>query len=256
MREPPGRPTFRPPRSRCAASSDPSPTDYRTLFRLVGARWLWFSRLVMDDARSPRSSAIPKVELFAVLDETRPRRRHARARFPRAGPVRARLRRARPRARRARATAAGCSPRRCAAPGATASPASTSTPARSIIRRRCPPTSAPVSRRTSARSSGSPTRACWESCRGLRPSGAAARTAAPRAGQLSVDSRDHRRTRSPPAPRCTTPADQRDDQRRNGQRLGLAEQRPGRAARRRSARSAGPRSRPAPTSSRKPSSRQ
>ena len=28
----------------------PAPDRYRTLFRRVGARWLWYSRLVMDDA--------------------------------------------------------------------------------------------------------------------------------------------------------------------------------------------------------------
>jgi len=29
---------------------NPTPEQYRTLFRKVGARWLWFSRLEMDDA--------------------------------------------------------------------------------------------------------------------------------------------------------------------------------------------------------------
>lgn len=30
---------------------DPEPDAYRALFRRVGARWLWYSRLAMDDAR-------------------------------------------------------------------------------------------------------------------------------------------------------------------------------------------------------------
>src|SRR5678815_2956307 len=28
----------------------PQPEHYRDLFRLIGAPWLWFSRLIMDDA--------------------------------------------------------------------------------------------------------------------------------------------------------------------------------------------------------------
>jgi GNAT superfamily N-acetyltransferase len=30
---------------------EPEPAQYRTLFRRVGAPWLWYSRLLMDDAR-------------------------------------------------------------------------------------------------------------------------------------------------------------------------------------------------------------
>ena len=48
----------------------PKPDEYRRLFRRVGARWLWFSRLVMDDARLVAILTDPKVELFAVLDES------------------------------------------------------------------------------------------------------------------------------------------------------------------------------------------
>lgn len=43
---------------------DPSPEQYRTLFRKVGERWLWFSRLAMDDAKL--AAAIG--ELHAVVD--------------------------------------------------------------------------------------------------------------------------------------------------------------------------------------------
>jgi GNAT superfamily N-acetyltransferase len=48
----------------------PDPEEYRRLFRLVGARWLWFSRLIMDDARLAAIIRDPNVELFAVIDES------------------------------------------------------------------------------------------------------------------------------------------------------------------------------------------
>ena len=44
----------------------PGPAAYRHLFRLVGARWLWFSRLIMDDAELVAIIRHPQVELFAV----------------------------------------------------------------------------------------------------------------------------------------------------------------------------------------------
>ena len=47
----------------------PEPEHYRALFRHVGAPWLWFSRLVMDDAHLATIIQHPKVELYAVLDE-------------------------------------------------------------------------------------------------------------------------------------------------------------------------------------------
>ena len=43
---------------------DPDPARYRLLFERVGARWLWFSRLAMDDATLAASLA----EVHAVLD--------------------------------------------------------------------------------------------------------------------------------------------------------------------------------------------
>ncbi|MDQ3471178.1 MAG: GNAT family N-acetyltransferase [Pseudomonadota bacterium] len=42
--------------------------QYRSLFRLVGAPWLWFSRLVMPDAKLKAIIHDPQVELFAVED--------------------------------------------------------------------------------------------------------------------------------------------------------------------------------------------
>jgi len=47
----------------------PQPEHYRELFRLVGAPWLWFSRLTLDDAHLAEIIQHPKVELYAVLDE-------------------------------------------------------------------------------------------------------------------------------------------------------------------------------------------
>ena len=47
----------------------PQPEHYRELFRLVGAPWLWFSRLIMDDAHLASIIQHPRVELYAVLDE-------------------------------------------------------------------------------------------------------------------------------------------------------------------------------------------
>jgi GNAT superfamily N-acetyltransferase len=43
---------------------------YRKLFRLVGAPWLWFSRLIMDDDKLRSIIRDPGIELFAVMDES------------------------------------------------------------------------------------------------------------------------------------------------------------------------------------------
>lgn len=47
---------------------EPSPTRYRTLFRRVGEPWLWFSRLVMDEAKLVAIIHDPAVEIYAVTD--------------------------------------------------------------------------------------------------------------------------------------------------------------------------------------------
>jgi len=47
----------------------PDPDAYRALFRLVGAPWLWFSRLVIDDPKLAAIIRHPAVELDAVVDE-------------------------------------------------------------------------------------------------------------------------------------------------------------------------------------------
>lgn len=46
----------------------PAADAYRTLFRRVGAPWLWFSRLVIDDAALDAIIGDPAVEVFAVAD--------------------------------------------------------------------------------------------------------------------------------------------------------------------------------------------
>ena len=47
----------------------PDPEHYRALFKLVGAPWLWFSRLTLDDAHLAEIIQHPKVELFVIRDE-------------------------------------------------------------------------------------------------------------------------------------------------------------------------------------------
>ncbi len=44
----------------------PEPDAYRALFRKVGSPWLWFSRLVMEDAELEAIIAHPGVELYEV----------------------------------------------------------------------------------------------------------------------------------------------------------------------------------------------
>jgi GNAT superfamily N-acetyltransferase len=46
----------------------PQPEHYRDLFRLIGAPWLWFSRLILDDAHLAAIIQHPKIELDAVVD--------------------------------------------------------------------------------------------------------------------------------------------------------------------------------------------
>jgi len=46
----------------------PSGTAYRTLFRRIGAPWLWFSRLILDDAGLDAIIRDPGVAIHAVLD--------------------------------------------------------------------------------------------------------------------------------------------------------------------------------------------
>ena len=66
MREPPAGPV--PASTLSLQHLDlPRPERYRELFRLVGAPWLWFSRLIMDDPALVAIIQDPNVELFAVV---------------------------------------------------------------------------------------------------------------------------------------------------------------------------------------------
>ena len=47
---------------------NPQPDTYRTLFRKVGAKWLWFSRLIMEDSKLTAIICDRAVELFAIRD--------------------------------------------------------------------------------------------------------------------------------------------------------------------------------------------
>ena len=47
----------------------PQPEHYRELFRRIGAPWLWFSRLLLDDAHLAAIIQHPKVELDSIHDE-------------------------------------------------------------------------------------------------------------------------------------------------------------------------------------------
>ena len=48
----------------------PAPDAYRTLFRRVGARWLWFSRLVMSDADLISAGMSADLELAVTAGAT------------------------------------------------------------------------------------------------------------------------------------------------------------------------------------------
>ena len=69
MHEPPALDIPRSP-LQLAALPQPDLDRYRVLFRLVGARWLWFSRLLIDDAALGAIIRNPGVEFHVVVDET------------------------------------------------------------------------------------------------------------------------------------------------------------------------------------------
>jgi GNAT superfamily N-acetyltransferase len=67
------KPVGEPPASplRLRRIESPAAEEYRHLFRLVGAPWLWFSRLIMDDSALMAIIGHPDVELHSVEDEQR-----------------------------------------------------------------------------------------------------------------------------------------------------------------------------------------
>jgi ribosomal protein S18 acetylase RimI-like enzyme len=48
---------------------EPGAHHYRELFQLIGAPWLWFSRLIMDDEKLAAIIRDPAVELYSVIEE-------------------------------------------------------------------------------------------------------------------------------------------------------------------------------------------
>lgn len=48
----------------------PEPDAYRALFRRIGARWLWFSRLIMEDEKLAAIIQDSDVDLYEVIDES------------------------------------------------------------------------------------------------------------------------------------------------------------------------------------------
>ena len=67
MRAPPGAGVPSSPLS-LGRIERPTADQYRGLFRLVGAPWLWFSRLILDDSALEAIIRDPNVELYSVLD--------------------------------------------------------------------------------------------------------------------------------------------------------------------------------------------
>ena len=69
MREPPAAPV---PASNLALRriERSEPDAYRALFRRVGAPWLWFSRLILEDSKLTAILHDPAVELYAVEDSS------------------------------------------------------------------------------------------------------------------------------------------------------------------------------------------
>ncbi|MFN2473845.1 MAG: GNAT family N-acetyltransferase, partial [Sphingomicrobium sp.] len=68
MTAPPERMTTPPSPLLLSPRDGIAPDQYRTLFRMVGAPWLWFSRLLMSDEALTAILHHDDVELFAVVD--------------------------------------------------------------------------------------------------------------------------------------------------------------------------------------------
>lgn len=68
LREPP-RPRPRPVSSlRLVRWPEPVPDTYRALFRRVGAPWLWYSRLALDDTALIAATHRPETQVHAAID--------------------------------------------------------------------------------------------------------------------------------------------------------------------------------------------
>ena len=70
MREMPQQTTIPPSPLSLRRMENPQTDAYRNLFRQVGSPWLWFSRLIMDDATLAEIIQHPEIDLYAVVDRT------------------------------------------------------------------------------------------------------------------------------------------------------------------------------------------
>ncbi len=68
MRERPRPAPLPATRLRLARWDQPDPDKYRALFRRIGQKWLWFSRLMLDDAALGAIIHDPAVAVYAVTD--------------------------------------------------------------------------------------------------------------------------------------------------------------------------------------------
>ena len=66
-RRPPARPLPDSP-LRLVRWARPQPDKYRALFARVGAPWLWYSRLTLDDAALQAATDRPETQVHAVID--------------------------------------------------------------------------------------------------------------------------------------------------------------------------------------------
>ena len=69
MHEPPPHEPVPPSALSLERLDQPTADEYRALFQLVGAPWLWFSRLLLDDEALGAIIRHPQVELYAVADQ-------------------------------------------------------------------------------------------------------------------------------------------------------------------------------------------
>lgn len=70
MREPPPPAPLPSSHLRLERLRAPDLAQYRALFREVGAAWLWFSRLALDDAALAANIHDPSVEIYSVQEES------------------------------------------------------------------------------------------------------------------------------------------------------------------------------------------
>jgi GNAT superfamily N-acetyltransferase len=70
MREPPAQSTVPASNLVLEGRDRPDLEFYRSLFRLVGAPWLWFSRLILDDPKLASIIHDSRVELYCVLADS------------------------------------------------------------------------------------------------------------------------------------------------------------------------------------------